>query len=115
MARGYHRSSLGPVSRDSNPSDASGCLINDRNGLVAVYARILTAANIHNLDEDRTALALRMVTHFTARGEDSELVGAGHRLCRDCPHLWEIVEAGDAAKKKRRAALDAEAAARDRA
>ena len=33
------------MSRDSNPSDASGCLINDRNGLVAVYARILTAAN----------------------------------------------------------------------
>ena len=70
---------------------------------------------IHSLDEDRTALALRMVTHFAARGEDSELVAAGHQLCRDYPHLWEIAEAGDAAKEKRRAALDAEVAARDRA
>jgi hypothetical protein len=28
---------------------------------------------IHNLDEDRTAPALRMVPHFAARGEDPEL------------------------------------------
>jgi hypothetical protein len=39
------RPSIFPRARDGNPSDASGCLINGRNGLVAVYARIVTAAN----------------------------------------------------------------------
>ena len=69
---------------------------------------------IHNLDADRTELALRRVTHFAARGEVAELVAAGHRLCGDYPHLWEIAEAGDAAKEKRRAALEAEAGAHER-
>ncbi len=68
---------------------------------------------IHNLDADRTALALRMATHFSARGKDAELVAAGHLFCRNYPHLWEIAEAGDTAKEKRRAALDAEAAPRN--
>ncbi|HTH46387.1 MAG TPA: hypothetical protein VMB21_02645 [Candidatus Limnocylindria bacterium] len=56
-------------------------------------------ACIHNSDEHRTALALRMVTQFAAHGEDSQLVAAGHRLCRDYPHLWEKAEASAAAQE----------------
>jgi hypothetical protein len=61
----------------------------------------LPGMHLH-LDADRTALALalRMVTPFASRSEDAELVGAGHRFCRDYPHLWEVAEAGDAAKEK---------------
>ena len=70
-------------------------------GIVAVGRRVGFSFReyIHNPNADRTALALRMVTHFAARGEDAELATAGQLLCRDYPRLWEIAEAGNAAKK----------------
>jgi hypothetical protein len=40
---------------------------------------------IDSRDEDRTALVLRVLTHVAARGEDSELIAAGHPFCRDAP------------------------------
>jgi len=58
---------------------------------------------IGNLDEERTALALRMVTHFAAVGEDADLVAVGEVVCRDWPHLWDIAQAGDRAKRALRA------------
>jgi len=54
---------------------------------------------IGNLDDERTALALRMVTHFAAAGEDAGLVAAGHAVCRDYPSLWERGQAGDRAER----------------
>ena len=65
---------------------------------------------IHNLDEERTALALRVVAHFAAVGEDSELVTVGHEVCREYPRLWDLGQAGDQAKRALRAAWDKEAA-----
>jgi hypothetical protein len=44
---------------------------------------------IHNLDDERTALALRIVTHFAAHGKDADLVTVGHAVCKECPRLWE--------------------------
>ena len=55
---------------------------------------------ISNLDEDRTRLALRLVTHFAARGEDQELVAAGHEVCRAYPRLWDLGQAADTAKRQ---------------
>ncbi len=55
---------------------------------------------VGNLDEDRTALALRMVARFAARGEDPELVGAGHEVCRAYPRLWDLGQAADTAKRQ---------------
>ena len=65
---------------------------------------------LHNLDEDRTALALRLVTHFAAHGEDAELVAVGHEVCREYPRLWDLGQAGDQAKQALRDAWDKEAA-----
>jgi len=59
---------------------------------------------IGNLDEERTALALRIVTHFASVGEDADLVAAGDAVCRDWPHLWDSAQAGDRAKRALRAA-----------
>jgi hypothetical protein len=57
---------------------------------------------IHNLDEDRTALAVRMVSHFATHGEDSELVEIGHEVCGDYPRLWDLGQAADQAKNRLR-------------
>ena len=65
---------------------------------------------IHNVDEVRIALALRMVTHFAAAGEDADLVAAGHEVCRDYPRLWDLGQAGDQAKHALRASWEKEAA-----
>jgi len=64
---------------------------------------------IYNRDEAHTALALRMVTHFAAAGEDADLVAAGYEVCRDYPRLWDLGQAGDQAKHALRAAWDKEA------
>ena len=53
---------------------------------------------VSNLDEPRTALALRMVAHFAERGEDSDLVAVGRRVCDLCPRLWDLGEAASRAK-----------------
>jgi hypothetical protein len=67
---------------------------------------------IHNLDDERTALALRLVAHFAAEGEDPDLVAVGHEVCREYPRLWKLGQAADQAKQALRAAWDKEAAAR---
>ena len=66
---------------------------------------------IHNLDDERTALALQIVTRFAARGEDADLVAVGHAVCREYPWLWDLGQAGDQAKHALRITWDREAAA----
>jgi hypothetical protein len=66
---------------------------------------------IHNLDDERTALALRIVTHFAARGEDADLVAIGHAVCSEYPRLWDLGQAGDQAKHALRTIWDQEATA----
>jgi hypothetical protein len=69
--------------------------------------------SIRNLDEKRTALALRMMTHFAAAGEDADLVTASHEVCRDYPRLWDLGQAGHRAKRALRTAWDKQAAAQN--
>jgi hypothetical protein len=67
---------------------------------------------IYNLDEERTALAVRVVAHFAQHGEDRELVEAGHAVCREFPRLWDLGQAADQAKHVQRDAWRKEAATR---
>lgn len=53
-----------------------------------------------SLDENNQALALRLVTHFEAHGEDAELRQAGERLVELYPRLWELGQAATEAKRK---------------
>jgi hypothetical protein len=59
---------------------------------------------IHNLDEARTALALRRVKHLAAAGEDADLVAARHEVCREYPRLWDLGHACDQVKHALRGA-----------
>lgn len=55
-------------------------------------------ACIGSLDDQRTDLALRMVTYFAQHGEDQALVAAGARICRRHEFLWQLGLAGAAAQ-----------------
>lgn len=55
---------------------------------------------ISNLDDDRTRLALAMVTYFVRHGENAELVEIGHRVCKQYPKLWELGMAGSDAQRE---------------
>jgi hypothetical protein len=66
---------------------------------------------LHNLDADRTALALRMVAHLAAHGEDTELVTVGYEICHEYPQLWDLGQAGERAKHALRDIWDKDAAA----
>jgi hypothetical protein len=41
---------------------------------------------LSGLDAERTALALRLVSHFAEHGEERELIEMGHAVCRDLPN-----------------------------
>ena len=66
---------------------------------------------IHNLDDERTALALQIITRFAARGEDADVVAVGHAVCSEYPRLWDLGQAGDQAKHALRTTWDRRAAA----
>jgi hypothetical protein len=66
---------------------------------------------VHNLDDARKVLALRMVMHFAILGEDADLVAAGREVRRDYPRLWDLGQAGDQAKDALAADWDKQAAA----
>lgn len=53
---------------------------------------------VRSLDEERTALALRVVQHFAATGEDAELVRAGYAVHEHFPRLWEQAEAASSVR-----------------
>lgn len=53
---------------------------------------------VRNLDEERTALAVRLVQHFATAGEDAELVRAGYVVNERFPQLWELAEAASSAR-----------------
>lgn len=55
---------------------------------------------IANLDEPRTALAIRMATYFGNYGEDDVLRDVGRAVCDRYPRLWD---AGQAMQQARRA------------
>lgn len=61
------------------------------------------------LDQERTELALRIVTHFVRHGEDKDLVDVGHTINELMPRLWELGSAGDKAKWELRQRWHAEA------
>ena len=54
------------------------------------------------LDDDRSALALRVVQHFTMVGEDAELIEVGHAVCKALPRLWEASRAMQQARSELR-------------
>ena len=58
---------------------------------------------VTSLDAVRSALALRVIVHFEAVGEDQELVDIGHAVCDRYPRLWEQ---GQAACQARNALQD---------
>lgn len=66
---------------------------------------------VGNLDRERTALALRLIQHFTARGEDAELVSVGHAVCARYQRLWDegqaMLAARNALERRQRAEADA--------
>lgn len=53
---------------------------------------------VGNLDEERTALAVRMVKYFSEHGEDADLVTIGHQICKMYPGLWDLGQAATQAK-----------------
>lgn len=52
-----------------------------------------------SLDESNQALALQIVTHFEAHGEDADLRRAGERLVELYPRLWDLGQAATDAKR----------------
>ena len=44
---------------------------------------------IRSLDDDLTALSVRLVEHFAEHGEDEELVRVGYRVHELYPRLWD--------------------------
>lgn len=68
---------------------------------------------VSGLDQERTDLALRIVTHFVHHGEDKALVDVGHAIFDLMPRLWELGSAGDQAKWELRKRWDDEAARED--
>lgn len=48
---------------------------------------------ISNLDDNLSALAVRTVVYFAEHGEDEDLVGVGHKVCRLYPRAWDAGQA----------------------
>lgn len=48
---------------------------------------------IRSLDDDLTALSVRLIEHFAEHGEDEELVRTGYRVHELYPRLWEAGQA----------------------
>jgi hypothetical protein len=48
---------------------------------------------VRALDDQNRDLAIRIIQHFHAVGEDRELVEIGHEIIRTYPRLWDITEA----------------------
>jgi hypothetical protein len=44
---------------------------------------------VRSLDDELTALSVRLVEHFAEYGEDDELVRAGYRVHELYPRLWD--------------------------
>ena len=63
---------------------------------------------ISNLDEDRTALAVKMVSYFARHGEDNELCEVGKNICETHSRLWDLGQAAEDAKCGLRAKWSAE-------
>lgn len=53
---------------------------------------------ISSFDQEREALALRLVQAFVAYGETAELVRIGHEINEFYPRLWELGTAGSLAQ-----------------
>lgn len=69
---------------------------------------------VRSLDEERTALALRVVQHFATRGEDDELVRAGYAVDERFPQLWKLAEAASSARWALAAEWEKDADAQER-
>jgi hypothetical protein len=54
---------------------------------------------ITSLDDNNTALAVRVAEHFAGHGEDAELRRAGERLLELNPRLWDLGQAATNAKE----------------
>jgi hypothetical protein len=48
---------------------------------------------IRSLDDNLTALSVRLIEHFAEHGEDDESVRAGYRVHELCPRLWDAGQA----------------------
>jgi hypothetical protein len=48
---------------------------------------------VHALDSHNSELAISIIRHFNAVGEDRELIEIGHEIIRTYPRLWDITEA----------------------
>lgn len=68
---------------------------------------------VSNLDEARTAIALRCVAHFAKHGEDGELVEVGYAVHDLFPRLWELGAEATEAKSKLRQKWEDEARRRE--
>lgn len=63
---------------------------------------------IRALDPKRNELAVRVIHHFHAVGENQELIRIGHEVCDSYPKLWEISEIANEAKREHWRAQEAE-------
>lgn len=63
---------------------------------------------ISSLDEQNTAIAVRMTSHFARFGEDNQLVAIGHKVSDLYPRLWELAQVTNRAKAEKRRAWQEE-------
>jgi hypothetical protein len=64
---------------------------------------------VRSFDEERSALAGRMIAHFLQHGEDADLIYAGDHVYKTHPGLWELGRAATDAKTKLRQQWESEA------